>query len=71
MNLLDEDDLLFFRFLFVEQAGYNLRNRVAHRLTNQEHYTLECTLLTLLAVFRLARYEVKTERTASCSDESG
>ena len=71
MNLLDEDDLLFFRFLFVEQAGYNLRNRVAHGLTNQEHYTLEYALFTLLAVFRLARYEVKIEPPEPSSDESG
>ena len=58
---LDEDDLLYFRFLFVEQAGYNLRNLVAHGLTTQEHYTLECTLLLLLAIFRIARYEVRTD----------
>ena len=71
MNLLDEDDLLFFRFLFVEQAGYDLRNRVAHGLTNREHYTLEYALFTLLAVFRLARYEMKIEPTEPSSDESG
>lgn len=70
-NLFDEDDILFFRFLFVEQAGYNLRNRVAHGLTNQSDYTLDRTLLALLVVFRLARYEVKIEASASPESAAG
>ena len=69
VELLDEDDLLYFRFLFVEQAGYNLRNLVAHGLTTQEHYTLEYALLTLLAVFRIARYEVRTDSEGGSRDE--
>ena len=65
---LDEDDLLYFRFLFVEQAGYNLRNLVAHGLTTQEHYTLKYALLTLLAVFRIARYEVRKDSDGGSRD---
>ena len=64
LDLLDEDDLLFYRFLFVEQGGYNLRNRVAHGLTNQRDYTLERALLVLVALLRLSRYEVR-ERTST------
>ena len=61
LSLFDEDDVLFLRFLFVEQAGYNLRNRVAHGLTFSKDYTMDRTLLVLLALLRLARYQVSTE----------
>jgi hypothetical protein len=70
VELLDEDDLLYFRFLLVEQGGYNLRNLVAHGLTTQEHYTLKYALLTLLAVFRIARYEVRTDPEGGSHDEA-
>lgn len=70
VDLLDEDDLLYLRFLFVEQAGYNLRNLVAHGLTTPKHYTLDYALLTLLAVFRIARYEVRMDSEGGSRDDA-
>ena len=61
LSVLDEDDLLFFRFLLVEQRGYNLRNRVAHGMTSQKDYSLDCTLLVLVTLFRVVRYQVAAE----------
>ncbi|GEM_PF-1444409 len=58
-NLLDRGDHLFLRLLLVEQAGYNLRNRIAHALVmSHSDYTPEYCLWGLLALLRLAKYEV-------------
>ena len=56
---MDKDDLLFLKFLLVEQAGYNLRNRVAHALLmSPDEYHDDYCLLLLLALLRLGKYEL-------------
>jgi hypothetical protein len=56
-KLFDEDDLLFLRFLLVEQAGYNLRHRVAHSLMTFNEYQLPLAHLLILALLRLGKYD--------------
>ncbi|MFH1114025.1 MAG: DUF4209 domain-containing protein [Pseudomonadota bacterium] len=56
---MDKDDLLFLKFLLVEQPGYNLRNRVAHALLmSPDEYHIDYCLLLLLALLRLGTYEL-------------
>ena len=65
-KLFDEDDLLFFKFLLVEKAGYNLRHKVAHSLMFFQEYTIDYMHLLILALLRLGKYDfVKTEDVTS------
>jgi hypothetical protein len=56
-KLFNEDDLLFFRFLFVEKAGSNLRHKVAHSLMFLDDYSVSITNLLLMALLKLGRYD--------------
>jgi len=56
-ELFDEDDLLFFKFLLVEKAGYNLRPRVAHSLMLYQEYSIEYMHLLIIALLRLGKYD--------------
>jgi len=56
-QLFDEDDLLFFRFLLVEKAGYNLRHRVAHALMHFQEYSVVYIYLLIIALLKLGKYD--------------
>lgn len=56
-QLFDKDDLLLFRFLLVEKAGYNLRHRVAHALMYFQEYSVVYMHLLIIALLRLGRYD--------------
>lgn len=56
-ELFDEDDLLFFRFLLVEQAGLNLRHRIAHSLIHFQEYSVDLMHLLILALLRIGKYD--------------
>jgi len=56
-DLFDPDDLLLFRFLLVEKAGYNLRHRVAHSLLTPSEYSLDKVYLLVIALLRLGKYD--------------
>jgi hypothetical protein len=58
-NLFNPDDLLFFRFMFIEHSGLTLRHRVAHSLMCVEEYSIECLHLLFVALMRLAKYDIK------------
>lgn len=58
-QLFDEDDLLFFRFILVEKAGYNLRHRIAHSLMNYWDYQIKDAHFLLLILLRLSRFDLK------------
>ena len=60
-ELFDEDDLLFFRFLLVEQAGLNLRHRVAHSLLYFQEYSIDLMHLLILALLRIGKYDFVKE----------
>ena len=53
----DIDDLLFFKFVLIEQAGYNLRNKVAHSLMDYEDYQESFAYLLLLILLKLGKYD--------------
>ncbi len=56
-ELFDADDLLFFKYLLVEKAGYNLRHRVAHSLMLFQEYGINYFHLLILAVLKLGKYD--------------
>jgi hypothetical protein len=59
VGLLDGDDLLFLKFLLVEKAGYNIRNKTAHALMSYYEYTIENMHLLLIALLKLGKYNFK------------
>lgn len=59
----DEDDLLFFKFLFTRN-GANLRNNVAHGFFRFEDYSEAWMILLLFAFLRLGRYRLKITQTS-------
>lgn len=52
----DRDDLLFFKLVLIEQAGYNLRNKVAHSLMAYDEYRESFGCLLLLILLKLGKY---------------
>lgn len=57
-NLISKDDLLFLKFLLVEKAGMNLRNRVSHSLFRYaQNYSIDYMNLLILAILKLAKNE--------------
>jgi hypothetical protein len=58
---LDEDELLFYKYLFIEQGGLNLRNRVAHSLLLEQEYNIEYANLLFLALLRLFKFNAYVE----------
>ncbi len=56
-GLFDEDDLLFFKFLLVEKAGYNFRHEIAHSLLPFQAYSWSYMNLMILALLRLGKYD--------------
>ncbi len=56
-QLFNEDDLLFFRFLLVEKAGYNLRHRIAHALMHFQEYGVVYIYLLIIALLKLGKYD--------------
>jgi hypothetical protein len=63
IELFDEDDLLFFKYLLVEKAGLNLRHRIAHSLLYFQEYSVDIMLLLIIALLRIGKYDfVKEEK---------
>lgn len=58
----DENDCIFFKYLFTSKEGLNMRNNVAHSFYNFEHYTLDKMLLVLMAILRLSKYQVDSSK---------
>ncbi len=53
-----ENDLFFFKFLFIEKSGYNLRNKVAHGLMAAREYSRTLCYLILLSFLRLSKFQL-------------
>jgi len=58
-ELLDEDDLLLFRFVLVEKMGYNLRHKIAHSLIFYGEYNINYVHLLLLLLLKLGKFDFK------------
>ncbi|MFW6029965.1 MAG: DUF4209 domain-containing protein, partial [Halanaerobiales bacterium] len=56
-ELFSDDDLLFLRFLLIEKAGFNFRNRIAHSLVIYREYSIEYMNLLLLALLRIGKFQ--------------
>jgi len=53
--LFDSDEVLFFKFLFIEQEGFNLRNKVAHSLLLEFEYNFDLINLLFIALLRVLK----------------
>ncbi|CVK32477.1 protein of unknown function [Methanoculleus bourgensis] len=63
-KILGVNEIEFFRFVFVEQSGLNLRNNIAHCLLFKEQYYVYFADLVFLAILRISRgmlFDVKEE----------
>lgn len=58
----DKEDVRFFKFLFANEGGINLRNNVAHCLYNVTDYSLDKMHLLIAALIRIAKYQVLKEQ---------
>jgi len=58
-TFLDEDELLFYKYLFTEQEGVNLRNRIAHSLFFEQEYDMGLAHLIFLALLRLFKFNIE------------
>lgn len=56
-EFIGEDDLLFYKYLLVEQSGLKLRHQIAHQLIKYEEYNLNTMNLLILALLRLGKYD--------------
>ena len=68
---MDDDTVLFFRFLLVDQSGFKLRHNIAHGLQVAPQYGLGQAHLLLLAILRLARHQLADEEGAEASANGG
>jgi hypothetical protein len=65
-GLINQDDLTFFKFLLVEHAGYNLRNKIAHCLmVSPRSYSSDYAVLLIVAIVRLAKYPLGQSKSPS------
>ncbi|HTY23873.1 MAG TPA: DUF4209 domain-containing protein [Desulfomonilaceae bacterium] len=65
-QIIDQDDLMFFKFLLVEHAGYNLRNKIAHCLiVSPKAYSRDYAILSIVAILRLAKYPLGQSQSPS------
>ena len=65
-GLINQDDLTFFKFLLVEHAGYNLRNKIAHCLmVSPRSYSRDYAILLIVAILRLAKYPLGQSKSPS------
>jgi hypothetical protein len=52
----NEEDRWFIKYIMMEKAGENLRNRVAHGLLDLDEYSFEKVLLPFTILMRLSNY---------------
>ena len=67
VKILGVNEIEFFRFIFVEQFGLNLRNNIAHSLLFKEQYSMYFANLVFLAILRISKgmfFDVKEEGVA-------
>ena len=67
-ELFSADELFFFKYILVEQAGFNLRHKVAHSLIIFQEYNLSIMNLLLIIFLRIAKYNFKLKDRIEESD---
>lgn len=61
VKIFGQDETEFFKFLFVEKNGHNLRNNIAHSLLFEHQYSIYYMNLVFLAILRLSRGNFREE----------
>lgn len=61
-EFFNQDDMLFFNYLFSSDGGANIRNNVAHCFYNSEEYHPYKMFLLIAALLRIGKYDYKRER---------
>lgn len=61
-DTLPEEDLFFLRYLLIEKAGLNLRNKVAHCLMKKSEYNEHNANLLILALLKLCAFNLVFEK---------
>ena len=69
-SFFNDEEILFFKFLLVEKAGYNLRHKIAHSLADDKEYQMGMFHLILLALLRLGKYNLNIIKEESVKEES-
>lgn len=57
----DENDQLFFNYLFVAKDGLNLRNNIAHCFYRFDNYNFQIMHLLICAFLRIGKYKMVTD----------
>jgi len=57
----DEEDLLFFNYLFISKEGMNLRNNIAHSYYRPHNYSLHKMHLLICAFLRIGKYRINIQ----------
>ena len=65
IEYFNEDDRLFFNYLFSNDGGLNLRNNIAHCFYTPRDYHPDKMLLLIAALLRLGKYDYKIANTSS------
>ena len=60
-DVLPEEDIFFLKYLLIEKAGLNLRNKVAHCLMEKIEYNIGNVNLLILALLKLCSFNLKFE----------
>lgn len=61
----DENDRLFFNYLFVAKNGMNLRNNIAHSFYRYKNYNFQIMHLLICAFLRIGKYRINEKKIAS------
>lgn len=56
-DFFSEDELIFLRFLLIEQTGYNLRHRIAHSFMISQEYAIDYMNYLIIAMLRICQYD--------------
>ena len=67
-ELFDEDDLLFFKYVLVEKAGYNLRHKIAHSLILFGEYQINYIHLLILMLLKLGKFDFRKKASGSSAN---
>ncbi|MHA7129233.1 DUF4209 domain-containing protein [Algoriphagus namhaensis] len=55
----DENDQLFFEYLFGGEGGLDIRNNVAHCFYDDENYHIMTGILIICALLRISKYNFR------------
>lgn len=69
-ELFDPDDLLLFKFVLIEKAGYNLRHKIAHSLMLSAEYQINYIHLLILLLLKVGSYNLKAVRKTEVKEKS-